>query len=134
MENVSVDLFDFDGQSTPDDFFDRFDLWPFSDTDYRDIHYRPLNRLLAIAYAGGETLLAILIVFGNSLVILSYIKFKGLRHERANAFLFHLSLADLLVGLTMPLHVVMFTFPKLFGVWFLCVGMVSVTVLTELIT
>ncbi|XP_055334685.1 histamine H2 receptor-like [Paramacrobiotus metropolitanus] len=66
--------------------------------------YRPVVEFYGIMF----TVLFFFILFGNLLVIASFIKFRTIRKKLPHHWLFHLALADLLLGLSLPFHV--FTF------------------------
>lgn len=55
-----------------------------------------------------EIIFFFLILLGNLLVIISFVKFPSIRKKLPHHWLLHLSLADLLLGLSLPFHVYTF--------------------------
>ncbi|OQV22759.1 hypothetical protein BV898_03196 [Hypsibius exemplaris] len=64
----------------------------------------PISSLYVIL----ETLLFLAITFGNGMVIISFIKFPGLRQKLPHHWLLHLAIADLFLGLALPFHIFLF--------------------------
>ena len=72
-----------------------------------------------IVYVTIEALLFVVICSGNALVIVAVRQYPRLRSV-TNYFLLSLAVADLLVGLVMPIHIVFYMLPSLLDNMYLC--------------
>lgn len=72
-------------------------------------------------FVGVQGLLMVPIIFGNSLILMSWMKFKILR-RRSNILIVNLALADIMVGLfTIPYEILSYIFPQMASTEWTCI-------------